>query len=725
MMRGLKLRARSIFRSAVRWFGRQRLPLRHKAVLLLAVSLSCGLLALGSWQVSRQIDDKQLSAQAQLKTLSAVMAEGTAAALTFGNAAAATDTLASLRGQNAAIRAELYDAREQLFAAYASPRIFNPADEILLSVSTDVMLDGMRTGELRLFGVMPSAFSQWKEHAWPLLGALGISLVIGLAFATVLLYSSVAQIEDMARVAADVSRGGRPSLVARRSADELGDLAESINTLLQLQQRNQDGLEATVRDRTAELKGAKESAEIASQAKSSFLASMSHELRTPLNAIMSYAQLFELDARLDKEQLQGVRTIHQSAEHLLLLINDLLDLSRIEAGKLELFPETVEMKTFLSAITDFIGIRAKEKNIGFNFDDGIAQTVVSVDGTRLRQVLLNLLSNAVKFTNQGAVTLAVHERHRTRDEIRLRFEVRDTGMGIGADQLNSIFLPFEQASNVQKRYGGTGLGLAISRQLIALMGSDIRVDSRLGHGSRFFFELDLPLQADTVEAAPAERPAQYTVGYSGPRRKLLVVDDTEANRRPMVSFLRSLGFDLYEAVDGADGLETARAISPDLILMDSVMPVMDGLETTHRIRMQPALARVPIVAISASASAQDHQHSLDAGANAFLSKPFTLSALIETIGELLQLEWQTGDSPDRQTNRSASPPSSPPPREELETLLKLAQAGNMQGLASRAEELATSSSEGRDFALDLQQLAERFQSKNALARIREALDRAP
>ena len=249
-----------------------------------------------------------------------------------------------------------------------------------------------------------------------------------------------------------------------------------------------DQLEWAVRERTAQLVEAKERAEVASEAKSAFLASMSHELRTPLNGILGYAQILQRDNMLDNRQTAGLNVIQRSGEQLLMLINDILDFAKSEAGKLELYLTDIQLERFLRTVAEIINVKATEKRLDFVCD--LAPDLpgwVRADEKRLRQTLLNLLSNAVKFTDSGQVSLRVSLSSPT----RLRFEVRDTGIGIGADQLEAIFQPFEQAGEAQRRLGGTGLGLAISRQYVRLMGGDIQVESRVGQGSTFWFDLEL------------------------------------------------------------------------------------------------------------------------------------------------------------------------------------------------------------------------------------------
>jgi signal transduction histidine kinase/ActR/RegA family two-component response regulator len=416
-------------------------------------------------------------------------------------------------------------------------------------------------------------------------------------------------------------------------------------------QRHREHLEDLVRDRTAELRTAKERAEIANDAKSAFLARMSHELRTPLNAIMGYAQILKMDKTLTDRQVMGLNTIHNSGEHLLLLIIDILDLSRIEAGKTELYTSTVHPQSFLSGLVDIIRIKAEEKTLRFDFECAPdLPAAVEVDEKRLRQILLNLLSNAVKFTESGQVRLGVTvvSRDAGAKRIVLRFEVQDTGTGIRGNELQVIFEPFEQAGDARSRAGGTGLGLAISRQLVRLMGGEVHVESQDGIGSLFWFELNLPW-VDTVPALEAAQPPPEVTSYLGPRRKVLVADDVPANRTMLIDLLKPLGFDTLEANNGQSALAQVQAAAPDLILMDVAMPVMDGLEAIRQLRESPATQSLPIIALSANASNADRDQALQAGANGFMTKPFERAILLAQLSVHLNLNW-TSDPPPADQN---------------------------------------------------------------------------
>jgi signal transduction histidine kinase/CheY-like chemotaxis protein len=375
--------------------------------------------------------------------------------------------------------------------------------------------------------------------------------------------------------------------------------------------------------------------------RSEFLAQMSHELRTPLNAIMGFAQILQRDRTLTDRQTRALKIIDESGRHLLTLINDILDLARIDAAKLELHPVEINLQVFLQLLCDTIQIKAEEKSLLLTFHAAPdLPATVRVDDKRLRQVLLNLLSNAVKFSDTGLITLHVSCRPPPAAKIqtmtRLRFEVADGGIGMSDEQILRLFQPFEQVSDAGRREGGTGLGLAISRHLVRLMGGDIEVHSRAGEGSVFSFEIDVPASRIHTQALLHSRAP---IGYRGERRKILLVDDVMQNRAILLEELSLLGFQVAEAANGMEALEVAARYQPDLIVMDLTMPVMDGLEATRRLRAIPRNAKLPIIAMSANVTAETEARSRHAGANEFVGKPDQESVLLNVIAGLLHLDW--------------------------------------------------------------------------------------
>lgn len=424
--------------------------------------------------------------------------------------------------------------------------------------------------------------------------------------------------------------------VAVRASNEVGDLAAAFNALILQLRRSIETLEQRVQARTAE-------AMRLARVRSDFLAQMSHELRTPLNAILGYAQILRRDVHVTERQSRQLMTIQESGEHLLALINDILDLARTDAGKLRLDPEEVRLDTFLQAVAAIIRVKAEEKNLQFHVEALDLPAAVRVDPRRLRQVLLNLLGNAIKFTDTGCVSLGVQavasasagERAARTDSARtrLRFEVADTGIGMTEEQRARLFQPFEQLGEAKRREGGTGLGLAITSALVRLMGGEVKVRSELGKGSCFWFEIELPVAA--LATIPAQPKAP--IGYQGAGRKILVADDVIQSRRMLVEALTEVGFSVFEAADGGEAVEQARRLGPDLILMDLMMPVMDGLEAMRQIQSTAGLESVPVFVLSASAGPEEQARSRVAGAARFIPKPIDHNRLLQAIGEQLHL----------------------------------------------------------------------------------------
>ena len=544
-----------------------------------------------------------------------------------------------------------------------------------------------------------------RSRAQTVAGGLA-AIAFGVAMAFLLRRSIVGPVQRLTEVAGRIAGGDVTARARAESHDEIGMLAASFNTMTARLAETIANLETAY----GEAHQARTVAESASRAKSGFLANMSHELRTPLNAILGYAQILRDNPALDPRDAAGLATIQRSGEHLLLLINDMLDLARIEAGKVDLNIEDTDLRGLLRTVIDIARVEVQRKELQLDHEvAGDLPAAVRADEKRLRQVLLNLLNNAVKFTQRGRIALRVTALPAEAGGARLRFEVEDTGIGIEPEQLARLFRPFEQAADVQRRFGGAGLGLAISAQLLGLMGSQIRVDSRVGRGSRFWFELALPVAGQRHDTqAP---PITAISGYDGPRRTVLVVDDLDANRVPLVHLLGRLGFVMLEAENGEQALRRVQAERPDLVLLDRVMPVMDGAEALRRLRAMPDFRALPIIVVSANASAADQQESLALGASSFLPKPIDFGRLLPEIERLLGLTWQRSAAAAPTAGMPAAPgPLVAPPPDQLETLLRLARVGNMRSIRAHAEHLAASDPACRPLAARLCRLADDFES---------------
>ncbi len=586
---------------------------------------------------------------------------------------------------------------------------------------------------------------------WLLLGAIVLFLLLEPFFVQ---SSLVKPLNALLRGVRSVESDNFQANVPVRASDEIGFLTGAFNRMVnslhvsresllqeirvrQQKDRELTELTATLEDRVVErthdlqlareeAEHSREVAESANQAKSIFLANMSHELRTPLNAILGFAQIMTRSTTLPHEHREHLSIISRSGEHLLTLINNVLNLSKIEAGRITLNEQPFDLYRLLHDIEDMFRLRAKEKGVLFLVEHAPdLPQYVQTDEVKLRQVLINLLSNAVKFTHEGTVTLSVERRGagladqpESPGPAMIHCRVADTGPGIAPDELAKLFEAFAQTSSGQQAQEGTGLGLAISRKFVQLMGGDITVQSEVGRGTVFAFDVMVAVVREAETAAPVLQPEVIGLAPDQPTYRILIVDDRAENRQLLAKLLAPYGFALREASNGQQAITIRNEWEPHLIWMDMRMPVMDGYEATRRIKATSQGQKTVVIALTASAFDEERAIVLAAGCDDFVRKPFRTPTIFEVMGKHLGVRYLYADN-EPSTAESASIVLTPEPLAALppDTLAALEHAIILGDISLLYQVIEDIRSHDETLADTLGQLVDTFQ----IARLLDAV----